>query len=119
MFPLILLLTTLLIIFLLTVLIETVVLQLTRWGNFKDSARGALIMNGASLIVWVIMVFTVQEIGLAGLLIAWLLSTLIEWGVLTRLRPGMTRYNLLVAVLANLASYLILLLPAFWYSRTG
>jgi predicted Na+-dependent transporter len=81
-------LSTLLIVFLLTVLIETVALQLA----------------------------LVPRIGLFGLVISFLLSTTIEALVLTRMKRGETGYNVLVALVVNLSSYLILLLPAFLYS---
>jgi uncharacterized membrane protein YhaH (DUF805 family) len=112
-----LLVITLLIVFLLTVLIEAVVMQLLRWGDFKQSSLASLGMNLASILAWLIMVALVQEIGIIGILVAMLLSFLIEGGVLARLRPGQLKYNFLVAFAANLASYLILLLPAFWFSR--
>lgn len=116
MFPALLILTTLLIILILTVLIESVVLQLLGWGPFKESARDALIMNLASILVWPIMVFLVQQVALAGLVIAIILSIAIEGLVLSRIRREYKIYNFIVAGLANLASYLILILPAFWYS---
>lgn len=115
--PYLFLFTTLLIVFSLTVLIETVVMQLLRWGDFKQCGQASLGMNLASVLAWLIMLALVQEIGFIGLLVTMLLSFLIEGGVLARLRPGQLKYNFLVAFAANLASYLILLLPAFWFSR--
>lgn len=109
--------STLLIVFLLTILIETVVMQLLRWGDFKQCGLASLGMNLASVLAWLIMIALVQEIGLSGILIAMLLSFLIEGGVLTRIKPGQVKYNFLVAFSANFTSYLVLLLPAFWSSR--
>jgi hypothetical protein len=114
-----LLIITLLIIFILTTLVETVALQLLKWGSFKQSAQASVVMNIASIIIWPLMVFLVQEIGIIALVIAVLLSTLIEAILLTRIKRETIGYNILVALIANLASYLILLLPAFWYSRSG
>lgn len=109
-------LSTLLIVFLLTVLIETVALQLLRWGAFKQSLQTALIMNLASILVWFLLLALVPRMGLFGLVISFLLSTTIEALVLTRMKRGETGYNVLVALVVNLSSYLILLLPAFLYS---
>lgn len=114
--PIILYTLTLLIVLLLTVLIETVALQLMRWGNFKGCLRATLVMNLASIVIWFIMLVMVPQLGLAGLILAFLLSTVIEWGVLVRMKRGVLAYNFLVALVANLASYLIILLPAFLYS---
>jgi hypothetical protein len=116
MIPVFLYLLTLLIVLLLTVLIETIALQLMRWGDFKGCLRAALVMNLASIVIWFIMLVMVPQLGLAGLLLAFLLSTVIEWGVLARMRRGVVAYNFLAALVANLASYLIILLPAFLYS---
>jgi len=117
--PFLLLIITLLIIFILTVLIETVALQLLKWGSFRQSAQTAVLMNIASIVIWPLMVFLVQEIGISAIVIAVLLSTLIEATLLTSIKRKTIGYNFLVALIANLASYLILLLPAFWYSRSG
>jgi len=114
--PIILYLLTLFIVLLLTALIETVALQLMRWGTFKQCIRAALVMNLASLIGWILMLVIVPQFGFAGLLLAILFSTVIEWGVLARMKRGVAAYNFLAALAANLASYLIILLPAFLYS---
>ena len=110
---------TLLIVFILILLIEVVVLQLMRWGSFRQSLYGALIMNLASLIAAGFSLALVPRGGFYSLAIAFGLSALIEGGVLTWLRRSGWGYNYLVAFFANLASYLVLLVPAFYYSLAG
>ena len=100
----------------LTVLIETVALQLLRWGAFKQSLQAALLMNLASVLVFFLMLALVPGMGLYGLVISFLLSATIDALVLARMKRDETGYNILVALVANLSSYLILLLPAFLYS---
>lgn len=116
MVPIILYLSALLIVFLLILLVETVVLQLMRWDDFRGAIKAALLMNLASLPVLVILVVLATRFGISSLLIGLILNSIVEGYVLTRLRREAPVYNFTVAFLANLASYLILLLPAFIYS---
>jgi hypothetical protein len=103
----------LVIVFALIVLIESTVMQLLGWGDRRRSVKGALLMNLLSVIVTLIFLGLAPRWGISGLLLSGLASVLLEWLVLQRLEPGRGRYNLLVALAANLASYLLLLLPAF------
>lgn len=115
----ILFIATLLIVFALVLLIEVVILQLMRWGSFWECIRSALLMNLASLVVSAILLALVPRFGFYSLAIAFALSTLIEGGVLTWLKRSAWGYNFLVAFCANLASNLVLILPAFYYSQAG
>ncbi len=103
------------ILILMIALVEMVALQLIRWGDLRQSMKASLTMNLISSAAGILLLFIVRKPGLGDLLAAWVLFVLIEGSVLIRLRPGMTRYNWLAAVVANLASYLILILPAFLY----
>ena len=103
----------LVLLFSLVVLVESVVLQVLRWGNFKRSLRGSFWMNLASTLVGFLILSLVPRLGFAGLLIAWVLSVLIEWAILARFQPGERRYTLSLAVSANLVTYLLLILPAY------
>jgi ABC-type microcin C transport system permease subunit YejE len=114
--PILLYLGTLCIVYTLILLVETVVLQLMRWGAFRQSVIAALAMNLASILIGIILLALVPQFGFYSLLIALILSTLVEGAVLTQLKRDALGYNFLVALAANLASYLILLLPAFYYS---
>jgi hypothetical protein len=107
----------LLLLFSLIVLVESVVLQVLRWGSFKRSLRSSFWMNLASTLVGFFVLSLVPRLGFFGLLVAWTLSVLIEWPILSRFNPGQRRYTLILAVSANMVSYLLLILPAFLSSR--
>ncbi len=103
----------LILLFSLIVLVESVVLQVLRWGSFKRSVRGSFWMNLASTLAGFLVLSMVPKWGFIGLIIAWALSVLIEWAVLAHFRPGEKRYTLSVSASANLVSYLLLILPAY------
>jgi len=103
--------------FALIVLVESVVLQVLRWGSFKRSLRGAFWMNLASTLAGFLLLSLVPHLGFLALLVAWVLSVLIEWAVLARFQPGSRRYTLSLALSANLVSYLLLILPAYLSSK--
>jgi hypothetical protein len=107
----------LVLLFSLIVLVESVVLQVLRWGSFKRSLRGSFWMNLASTLVGFLVLSLVPRLGFFGLLVAWTLSVLIEWAILARFQPGQKRYTLTLALSANLVSYLLLILPAFLSSQ--
>jgi uncharacterized membrane protein YhaH (DUF805 family) len=104
------------ILFLLIVLVETVALQLLRWGDFKSSLKAAVLMNLASTLLGLVLLWLVPALGFLGIAIAWALSVLIEWLVLMRLQRGENRRNLILATVANLASYLLLIVPSYLLS---
>ena len=96
-------------------LVEMVTLQLLRWGNTRQAMRASLAMNLSSSVVWILLLVLFSQPNLRNLLIAWLIMVAIEGGVLTHMRPRTPGYNWFAAAVANLASYLILILPAFLY----
>lgn len=103
--------------FLLIFLVEAVALQLLRWGDFKQSAKASVKMNLASALVGLLFLWLVPALGWLGIVIAWALSVLIEWLVLRGLQPGEDRLNLMAALAANLASYLLLIAPSYLMSK--
>jgi len=105
------------ILFLLIALVETVALQLLRWGDFKRSLKASVLMNLASTVVGLFFLWLVPALGFLGILSAWALSVLIEWLVLMRLQPGEKRLNLMAALIANLASYVLLIVPSYLLSK--
>ena len=107
----------LVLLFSLIVLVESVVLQVLRWGSFKRSLRGSFWMNLASTLIGFLVLSLVPRLGFAGLLIAWAASVLIEWAILARYQPGEKRYTFSLAMSANLVSYLLLILPAYLSSQ--
>jgi len=96
-------------------LVEMVVLQLVHWGNTRQAMRASLAMNLASSVVGIILLVLFPQPDVRNLFIAWPILVAIEGGVLTRIRPETLRYDWFAVVVANLASYLILVLPAFLF----
>jgi len=105
-----------LIFFALILLVESVTLQLLGWEPFKGSLRSALWMNLISTPFSILLLSRVPRMGAAAVLAAWFLSVVVEGVVLSRLRPGSKGYPWLVSILANIASYLILIGPAFLFA---
>ncbi len=101
-------------IFLIT-LVEMVVLQLLQWGNTRQSLRASLAMNIPSSAAGMLLLLLFPHPDLRKLAIAWVIFVAIEGVVLSRIRPQTLRYNWLVTAIANLASYMILILPAFLF----
>jgi hypothetical protein len=103
------------ILILLITLVEMVVLQLLRWGNTRQSMRASLAMNLTSSVVGILLLVLFPQPNVRNLLITWFILVIIEGGVLTRIRPETPRYNWFNAAVANLVSYIILIMPAFLF----
>ncbi len=99
----------------LIIIVETTALQFLGWGEFRACLKAAAWMNAISTVFGFGLLGLVPALRLWGLLIAWALSVSIEAAVLHRLQPGNLRRSVFVSAAANLASYLILLLPAYLY----
>jgi len=99
------------------VVVEALALYLLKWGGLGRSAIAALAMNIVSTLVGLPLLAVVanaQESDrtttiLLLLLPAWLLSTLIEAGVMWAFQRPAFRRTLGIAALANVASYVLLL----------
>lgn len=100
-----------LIVLLITV-IESTVLQLMRWGDFRQSLRGAFWMNAASSLVVLANLLLIPRFGRVMILIGWALTVSIEAFVMRHFQPELGGRNWWIAAVANLASYLILIVPA-------
>jgi len=105
----------LLILISLVILVEMVALQLLRWGNTRQSLRASLAMNLASSLVGIALLVLFPQPDIKKLLITWPILVLIEGGVMTLLRPKTRLYGWLAVVVANLASYALLILPVFLF----
>lgn len=103
----------LLVVYLLISLVEMTVLQLLKWGDFRQAMKASLVMNAFSSLVNGFLLVIFQNPALWGLLVAWGLSLLVEGAVLHRLRPGTAVYNGLAVTLANTSSFLLVVLPAY------
>ena len=104
------------ILFLLIVVIESAALQLLSWDVFRKCLRASFWMNLASTAVGFFFLALIPKYGLPGLILALALSIAIESLVLTRRKPGETRRNWIAAVVANLASYMLLIFPTYYFS---
>lgn len=103
----------LLIVMLVIVVLEAVMLALLKWGGFGRSLLASLVMNLATTLVgFGVMVF-MTEAFLLSMLVGFILSVLIEAGVLMLFKRGAARANWIAALVANAASYLLVLLPLF------
>lgn len=95
-------------------LLEAIVLLLLKWGTFGRSLVAALVMNlVTTMIGFGMLVFMKGDAVYLGLLLDFLLSILIEGGVLMLFKRGAARANWIAALSANAASYLIIILPLF------
>lgn len=104
------------ILFLLIVVIESTALQLLSWDAFRKCLVASFWMNLASTAVGFFFLALIPKYGLPGLILALAISIAIEALVLTRRKPGETRRNWIAAVVANLASYVLLIFPTYYFS---
>ncbi len=99
------------------VVIETAVFQLLNWGTFQACLRAAFLVNLASALLITAGLMSLQRLGWLGVTGSAVIAMLLEGLVLNRLKPGTQQLNWIVAILANLASFLILILPVFFFTR--
>jgi hypothetical protein len=99
------------------VVIETAVLQFISWGDFRQCLRASFLANLASGLVIVIAFTLIPRYGLPGLIFGSLLSILIEGLIFNRLKKNSNRLNWIAAILANLVSFFILVLPVYLFSK--
>jgi hypothetical protein len=111
-----------LIIFILIItLIEAGVMGLLKWDKFKRSVTVSWWMNAASTIFGMGSVL-MSVMGLDKFSIWWviaiafLVSVLIEGGILMLVKRNTPRLNWTVSLIANVTSYLLVILPLAWMS---
>lgn len=107
----------LVVLLLLIIVIESAALQLIGWGDLRRTLRSSLYMNLGSMLLTFLFLALIPQLGSLGLLFGWFVSVVIESLVLRRMKPEGGRSNWTAAILANLASYAILILPVYLYSR--
>jgi len=105
----------LLVVDLLIALVEGVTLTLLSWNPFRTSLTVSLIMNIISGVINGILLILLQRTPLIWLPVSFVLSLLIEFFILTYFKRDALRQNSLFVLLANLASYILLILPAFYF----
>ena len=92
--------------------VESIVMLLLKWDKFGRSLWASLLMNVTSTIFGGVLI----ALGLFGgsyiwLAVAFVLSVLIEGGVLMLMKRSAARQNWIVSLIANLVSYLFIILP--------
>jgi hypothetical protein len=105
----------LLVVNLLVALVEGVILTLLSWNPFRASITVSIIMNMISGIANGILLVLLQHTPFVWLPISFVLSLIIESFVITYFKRDAFRQNILFVFIANLASYLLLILPAYYY----
>jgi hypothetical protein len=106
-------------IILLTVLVEGVVLTWLKWASFGQSLVSALAANLISTFAIGFLLFSGDQPRYSNLLVGWIVSSLIETVILHFFRRQLAWRTLISATLANLVSYLILILPAYYFGQRG
>ena len=114
-------LAMLVVLFGLIVVIETAVLQFLNWGDLRRSLRTSFQVNLLTAPLLLILLGLVPALGPLSLWVALALCALVEGLLLARLLHGADRRRdlkrgLVVALIANLASFLVLILPSYLLS---
>jgi hypothetical protein len=100
--------------YLAVIAVEAVVLWLMRWAGFWRSLLAAFLMNTLTTLVGFFLagalVFTYDQwLWLLSWFIAWVLSVVLEWGVLALMDRTKLRRAFVASLLANTVTYLALM----------
>ncbi len=93
------------------ILLESLVLKLLKWKSYRPSLWASLLMNLASALIGGPLMLYLDADPIVALPIAWAVSVIIEGGVLVLMKRGGGRQNWTAAIVANLASYALLVVP--------
>jgi len=104
---------------LLVAVIEGVVLTLLAWNPFRISMTVSFIMNIISGIMNGILLVLLQRSPYVWLPVSFILSLVIEVFVMTYFKRNAFRQNCLFTFLVNLASYILLILPAYYFGANS
>jgi hypothetical protein len=105
----------LIVINLLIAVIEGVTLTLLSWNPFRISMTISFIMNIISGIVNGILLVFLQRSPFVWLPVSFVLSLMIEVFVMTYFKRQTFRQNSIFILIANLVSYIVLILPAYYF----
>jgi hypothetical protein len=105
----------LLVVDLIVALIEGVSLTLLRWNPFRISLFVALIMNLVSGVINGMLLILLQRSPLVWLPVSYFISILIDGFILMFFKRHALLQDGLFAVLVNLISYVLLILPAYYF----
>ena len=93
-------------------LIESVVLLLFKWDRYGRALWASILMNVTSSILGgVLVVVGLYQTSFSWFVVAFILSVVIEGGVLLLMKRDAARQNWTVAIAANFVSYLFIILP--------
>jgi hypothetical protein len=95
--------------------IEGVTLTLLSWNPFRISMTVSFIMNIISGIVNGILLVFLQRSPFVWLPVSFVLSLMIEVFVMTYFKRQNFRQNSIFILIANLVSYIVLILPAYYF----
>jgi hypothetical protein len=108
-------LLALLVIDVISAIIQGTALTLLKWNPFRASLMVALIMNLLAGILNGILLVLLQGAPLVWLPVSFAISLLVGSFVLTYFKRQAAGRNSLYALAANLASYALLILPAYYF----
>ena len=101
----------------LILLIELVALQLLRWGKFRACLNVSWKMNAFTFMLGMVLLTIFPKPNAFHLLVYLAISVVVEMGVLSWFKRGAPRQNWTAALIANAASYFLLIVPAFLFGN--
>jgi hypothetical protein len=104
---------------LLIALVEAVILAFLKWASFGQCLASSAIANFLSTIITILLIVWVKQPHISYLAIGWVISVLADTFILHLFKRQPASRTLLSAMLANLVSYLILILPVFYFGQRG
>ncbi len=96
-------------------IIEGTALTLLKWNPFRTCLIVSLIMNLAAGIINGILLVALQRTPLVWLPVSFVISLLVDSFILTYFKRQAVGRNSLYALVINLASYVLLILPAYYF----
>jgi hypothetical protein len=107
---------------LIIILIEAAALKLLKWGTFGRSLLAAFVANIVTTLIGLVwlainylgsLALQTAVSGSLGLVVAFILSVVLEAGILMLFKRGAARENWVASLVTNIASYLLVILPAY------
>jgi ribose/xylose/arabinose/galactoside ABC-type transport system permease subunit len=96
-------------------IIEGTALTLLKWNPFRTCLTIALVMNLVAGLINGILLILLQHTPIIWLPVSFAISLLVDALILTYFKRQALKQNSLYALLVNLASYILLILPAYYF----
>ncbi|HEY83511.1 MAG TPA: hypothetical protein G4N96_00150 [Chloroflexi bacterium] len=97
--------------FIVVVLLESLALKLLKWNGYWRSLWASFLMNLVSTLVGLpLMLLPISANPVMYLPVTWGLSVIIEGSILILMKRSGGRQNWIAAIIANIASYILLML---------